>query len=278
MTRELTASFVTLSGAGFAQPARVPFAERCRAAAAAGFTGIGLHTDDYRLMRADGASDASLRAVLGTHGLALNEIEFLSGWATAGTGGADTVAVVGALGEAFRPHHVTAGEFTADDLDIDAAGARLRTICDDVAAYGLRVAVEAFPWSGLKDVATARAVVEASGAANAGLMIDVWHFYNSRSSLADLDGLPPDRIVAVQLNDGRVVDGDFLIEARQGRLLPGDGELDVQGLLLGLHERGFRGPYCVEVNYPGYRDLPVDEMAAQAFTTASKALEALPAH
>lgn len=278
MNRELTASFVTLSGAGFAQPARVPFAERCRAAAAAGFTGIGLHTDDYRLMRADGASDASLRAVLGTHGLALNEIEFLSGWATAGAGDADTVAAVGALGEAFRPHHVTAGEFTADELDIDAAGARLHTICDGVAAHGLRVAVEAFPWSGMKDVATARAVVEASGAANAGLMIDVWHFYNTRSSLADLDGLPSDRIVAVQLNDGRVVDGDFLTEARQGRLLPGDGELDIAGLLLGLHERGFRGPYCVEVNYPGYRDLPVEEMAAQAFTTASKALEALPAH
>ncbi|MFE2427476.1 sugar phosphate isomerase/epimerase family protein [Streptomyces sp. NPDC059373] len=277
MTRELTASFVTLSGAGFAQPARVPFAERCRAAAAAGFTGIGLHTDDYRRMRAAGASDASLRTLLDTEGLALREIEFLSGWATVGTRGADTLAAVGALGDAFRPHHVTAGEFGADDLDIVGAGARLRTICDDVAAHGLRVAVEAFPWSGLKDVATARAVVEASGAPNAGLMIDVWHFYNTRSALADLDGLPPDRIVAVQLNDGRVVDGDFLTEARQGRLLPGDGELDVAGLLLGLHERGFRGPYCVEVNYPGYRDLPVDEMAAQAFTKASKALEALPA-
>ncbi|MFF5009823.1 sugar phosphate isomerase/epimerase family protein [Streptomyces phaeochromogenes] len=275
MTRELTASFVTLSGAGFAQPARVPFAERCRAAAAAGFTGIGLHTDDYLRMRAAGASDESLRALLATGGLALREIEFLSGWAAAsGDGAGDAVA---ALGRAFRPHHVTAGEFGADELDIEAAGARLRTICDEVAAYGLRVAVEAFPWSGLKDVATARAVVEASGASNAGLMIDVWHFYNTRSTLADLDGLPPDRIVAVQLNDGRVVDGDFLTEARQGRLLPGDGELDVQALLLGLHERGFRGPYCIEVNYPGYRDLPVEEMAALAFTKASKALEVLPA-
>lgn len=277
MTRELTASFVTLSGAGFGQPARVPFAERCRAAAAAGFTGIGLHTDDYRRMRAAGASDESLRTLLDTDGLALREIEFLSGWAAAGgDGGGDPVATA-ALGHAFRPHHVTAGEFGADELDIEAAGARLRTICDELAAYGLRVAVEAFPWSGLKDVATARAVVEASGAPNAGLMIDVWHFYNTRSSLADLDGLSPDRITAVQLNDGRVVDGDFLTEARQGRLLPGDGELDIAGLLLGLHERGFRGPYCVEVNYPGFRDLPVDEMAAQAFAKASKALEALPA-
>ncbi|MGP3974592.1 sugar phosphate isomerase/epimerase family protein [Streptomyces sp. 8N114] len=274
---ELTASFVTLSGAGFAQPARVPFAERCRAAAAAGFTGIGLHIDDYQRMRAAGASDDSVRTLLGTHGLALCEIEFLSGWATADPEGGD-LATVDALGHAFRPHHVTAGEFTGDELDITAAGARLRAICDAVAEHGLHVAVEAFPWSGLKDVATARAVLEASGAPNAGLMIDVWHFYNSRSTLADLTGLPPDRITAVQLNDGRIVHDDFLAEARRGRLLPGDGELDVTGLLLGLHERGFRGPYCVEVNYPGYRDLPVEEMATQAFMKASAALEVLPTH
>ena len=42
----LVASFFTLSGAGFAEPPRNSFIERCEAAAAAGFTGIGLHVDD----------------------------------------------------------------------------------------------------------------------------------------------------------------------------------------------------------------------------------------
>lgn len=42
----LVASFFTLSGAGFADPPRNTFIERCEAAAAAGFTGIGLHADD----------------------------------------------------------------------------------------------------------------------------------------------------------------------------------------------------------------------------------------
>lgn len=273
MTTALTASFVTLSGAGFAEPARVPFAERCRAAADAGFTGIGLHADDYRRMRDAGVTDEELRSLLAEHALALEEVEFLSGWASA----ADDVTArrraedVTALTAAFRPHHVTAGEFAADTFDVDAAGTRLRTVCD--ALPDVRVAVEAFPWSAMRDVATARAVVAASGAANAGLMIDVWHFYNSRSSLADLDGLPPERIVAVQLNDGRLVDTDFRTEARRGRLLPGDGELDVIGLLVGLHDRGFRGPYCVEVNYPAFRELPVADMANHTFTKTAAVLE-----
>ncbi|GAA2455124.1 sugar phosphate isomerase/epimerase [Actinomadura vinacea] len=278
MTPALTASFVTLSGAGFAQPARVPFAERCRAAAAAGFTGIGLHADDYQSMRIEGMGDNDLRALLDSHSLALREVEFLNGWAHSAD---DSTAVDGTgvfreLGAAFTPHHVTTGEFGPDALDVRAAAARLRAVCAHVADLGLRVAVEAFPWSGLKDVATARAIVQASGAPNAGLMIDVWHFYNSRSTLADLQGLPPDQIVAVQLNDGRIVDDDFLTEARRGRLLPGEGELDLPGLLTGLHELGFRGPYCVEVNHPEFRELPVEEMAVRAFTSATTALQPLP--
>jgi sugar phosphate isomerase/epimerase len=74
---------------------------------------------------------------------------------------------------------------------------------------------------------------------------------------------------------GQLVDDDYLLEARRGRLLPGDGQLDVAGLVRGLYELGFRGPYCVEVNYPGYRNLPADEMAAQAFAKATAALEIL---
>ncbi|MFG6198405.1 sugar phosphate isomerase/epimerase family protein [Nonomuraea sp. JJY05] len=271
MNPELTASFVTLSGAGFAQPARVPFAERCRAAAAAGFTGIGLHAQDYQATLAQGHDDASLRAVLHEHGLALRETEFLTGWAMADI----DITVFEDLAGAFSPHHVTAGELGGGDLDVAAAGARLHAICTTLAPYGIRVAVEAFPWSPIKDVATARAIVEASGSPNAGLMIDVWHFFNTRSTLANLEGLTPEQIVAVQLNDGRIVDDDFLAEARRARLLPGEGELNIGHLLQGLYELGFRGPYCVEVNYPAFRELPVEEMATRAHATATEILKHL---
>jgi sugar phosphate isomerase/epimerase len=277
VTPELTASFVTLSGAGFAQPARIPFAERCRAAAEAGFTGIGLHTDDYRRMGTDGVTDADITSMLQAHQLVLREIEFLSGWSAAPDSAAAEHAATdaAALGAAFRPHHVTAGEFGADELDTDTAGARLRAICDRVAPHGMQVAVEAFPWSGLKNIRTARAVVDASGAANAGLMIDIWHFYNTRSALEDLEGIRPEQIAAVQLNDGRIVEDDFLVEARRGRLLPGDGQLDITGLLTGLYDLGFRGPYCVEVNYPEFRELSADRMAALAYTKSIAALKIL---
>jgi hypothetical protein len=41
-----------------------------------------------------------------------------------------------------------------------------------------------------------------------------------------------------------------------------------------VRETGFHGPYCVEVSYPKYRDLSVDEMATLAYGKAAAALAA----
>ncbi len=78
---QLVASFFTLSGAGFGEPPRNSFIERCEAAAAAGFTGIGLHADDLPRTIAAGVDIAEMQAVLRNNGLDLVEIEFLAGWA-----------------------------------------------------------------------------------------------------------------------------------------------------------------------------------------------------
>lgn len=274
MRPALTASFFSLTGAGFAEPARYGFVDRCRAAGAAGFAGVGLRAEEYVDLRTALTPDA-MRAVLAESGVAVTEIEFLTGW-TNGDPSPTTVAsqeVLLEMAETYRPHHVTGGVFSGSEIDVQVAGGRLRTLCQRAAALGVKVAVEPFPWSGLKDVATVRDVLAAAGAPNAGLMIDVWHFFNSRSTFDDLRALGKDRIVAVQLNDGHLVHDNFLAEARAARLLPGDGGLDLPGLLACLRDIGFAGPYCVEVGYPEYRALPVQDMALQAYAKATKVLD-----
>jgi sugar phosphate isomerase/epimerase len=216
-----------------------------------------------------------MRAVLAESGVAITEIEFLTGW-TNGDPSPTTVAsqeILLEMADRYRPHHVTGGMFSGDEVDVQVAGERLRTLCRRAAAFELQVAVEPFPWSGLKDVGTVRDLLAAADAPNAGLMIDVWHFFNSRSTFDDLVELGQDRIVAVQLNDGHLVHDDFLTEARAARLLPGDGKLDIPGLLACLRDIGFAGPYCVEVGYPGYRALPVRDMAMQAYAKARAVLD-----
>jgi sugar phosphate isomerase/epimerase len=121
----LVASFFTLSGAGFVEPPRNTFIERCEAAAAAGFTGIGLHSDDLPRTVAAGVAVAEMQAVLRLNGLALVEIEFLGGWAFSapGSGGiSPTLAGIEAVAAELGGRQVSAGEFSGETpLDTEEA-------------------------------------------------------------------------------------------------------------------------------------------------------------
>jgi sugar phosphate isomerase/epimerase len=273
---ELVASFFTLGGAGFGQPPRHPFGERCEAAAAAGFAGIGLHTDDLARTRASGVDAPGMRRELDGAGLRLVEIEFLDGWAQDADELSFSAAVadVESVADALGGRHVSAGEFRPGVLDLDVAAARLASFAVRLDARGLLVAVEAFPWSALPDVSTALELLRRAGTANAGLMVDVWHFFNGGASLDVLDDLPGAGVAAVQLNDGPRVHADFLRHARAARRLPGSGELDVVGLIRAVHAAGFTGPWCVEVNTPEFRELPVEAAAKVAADAALTVLDA----
>lgn len=260
----VTASYVTLHGAGFTDPARHPFAARARAAADAGFSGIGSHLTDT-FSHAGGPE--VVRQAAEDHGLAVTESELLTGWASA-TGGnwpIDLHRQVVELAGAVGLHHVTAGEFASGPLDLGRAGDNLARLAEPLASRGTLVAVEPFAWAGISDYATAVDIVRRSGATNVGLMLDVWHFFNSGADLSFLDDIDVREIAAVQLNDGPVVTENFQHAARETRWLPGEGELDVAGLVATLRGKGYEGPWCVEVNYPEFRALPVDDAARSAY-------------
>jgi sugar phosphate isomerase/epimerase len=277
---ELVASFFTLSGAGFGEPPRHRFEQRCEAAAAAGFSGVGMHVDDLARTVASGLGLAGMRAVLGGTGLRLVEIEFLAGWAldtdtdSTTRAVAATMAGIEAVAASLGGRHVSAGEMRPGELELDAGAARLAGLADRLAERGLLVALEAFPWSALPDVGTAVELLRRAGAANAGLMVDVWHFFNGGASLDVLDDLPGAGVAAVQLNDGPRVHADFMREARATRRLPGSGDLDVVGLVRAVQEAGFTGPWCVEVNTPEFRELPVEAAAKAAADAARDVLDA----
>lgn len=273
---DLVASFFTLSGAGFAEPPRNTFVQRCEAAAAAGFTGIGLHADDLTRTVDAGVGVDEMRDVLRSNGLSVIEIEFLGGWTdlSPGTFAPCTDAIL-TVADAFGGRHVSGGEFRSDiNLDPAPAAAALRGHADRLAERELLVAVEAFPWSAVDRVETAIDLVRRSGAPNAGILIDVWHFYHCGGSVDLLADLPGAGIAAVQLNDGPRVHDDFLTAARARRALPGQGELDVVGLIRAVRSAGFVGPWCVEVNTPLFRALPVAEAARQAADASREVLGA----
>lgn len=105
----------------------------------------------------------------------------------------------------------------------------------------LSLALEPMPWTDVRDVASGLRVIERSGARNAGLVIDAIHVDRAGTTPAELAALPASRIAYAQLCDAaaeRPTDTPTLLhQARAERMMPGDGGLDLIGMMRALPPR-----------------------------------------
>jgi sugar phosphate isomerase/epimerase len=107
--------------------------------------------------------------------------------------------------------------------------------CDLAKQYRLRASLEFMPWTDAKDLTQAARIVERTNRENAGVLIDPFHLSRSRSRIQDIAAMPPSRLSFMQFCDvpaaiPPTMDA-ILAEARAERLFPGEGALDLIGLL-----------------------------------------------
>jgi len=278
---QLTASAYTIAGAlvgaGVGEPSPWPFEVRVAAAANAGYRSIGMIESDYSAMIAAGATDEELRETLDRHGLVVAEIEFFFDWAHN-----DEIATRSStirenlihMAGAFRPHRMSVGEIRgpAELPSLDVVAHRFGLVCDRVAPYGVDVVLEFLPWSGIPDVATSAEIVERSGRANGGIYLDVWHYFRGSSSLQQLIAVDPRLIRAVALSDAAPPVGDPVEDTTRRRLLPGEGEFDLVGLLTALREFGVEAPMAVEILSEQQAAAHPVEAAQTSFDAAQRVL------
>jgi sugar phosphate isomerase/epimerase len=98
--------------------------------------------------------------------------------------------------------------------------------------------LEFMPWTDARDLKQAARIVGAAARPNGGVLIDAFHFDRSGSSLADLATLPPAWLPYAQLCDvpaKRPADiAGIIAEARAERRFPGEGDVDLKGLVQAL--------------------------------------------
>lgn len=112
---------------------------------------------------------------------------------------------------------------------------RFAALCELAARYRLRANLEFMPWTDAKDLTQAARIVQACGQANAGVLIDPFHLSRSRSRIEDIASIPSARLHYMQFCDvpaqlPPTMDA-ILAEARAERLFPGDGGVNLLGLL-----------------------------------------------
>jgi sugar phosphate isomerase/epimerase len=139
---------------------------------------------------------------------------------------------------------------TIDDPDATRRSDNFNALCEAAAARDLTVDLEFVPWQSVPTLNAADAEVRRCDHSAAGIALDALHFMRSGSTLADLKSMPRSRFRYLQLCDAphrkTAPDRDALIhEAVNERLLPGEGGIDLIGLM-----RAFDKPVPVALEIP----------------------------
>ena len=118
----------------------------------------------------------------------------------------------------------------ADEARLADTFARL---CELAARYGLAANLEPMPWVDVSTVARAKRIL--ANNRNAALLVDPIHFFRADNRLEELQGAPLRYLQFCDAHAGRPQEVNELIrQARGDRLFPGEGALDLRGLLAAL--------------------------------------------
>lgn len=213
--------------------------ELIRIAAAAGYDFVGL-----RLLEVTGgdawplANDAELmretKEALRSHDIGILDIELVRLTPDVRIG--DLRPVLDAAAEIGARHVLT----QAHDTDWARLVHNFGNLCDLLNGYGLTADVEFLTWTQMRGVNEAAQLLQAANRSNVGITVDTLHFYRSGCTLEDLAEVPPELFHFIQISDAPAAgpsstDG-LIFAARENRLDPGAGELDLAGVVQALPE------------------------------------------
>ncbi|BAK35371.1 hypothetical protein MLP_23570 [Microlunatus phosphovorus NM-1] len=254
----------------------IPVLERVRAVGATGWMGMGLVYDDLLVVQ-DTIGFAELRRHAHAAGLRHLEVELATGWwRTEDQSWRDKwnllLEAATELGAAFIKIGTEFGEPVTDlTMFVDP----LRSLADEAAAAGTRVALEPLPFGLIASMPQGAELIRAVDHPAAGLLVDYWHVFRAGTSLGELaDCLDPSIVFGIELCDARAeVVGTLFEDTRDRRTLVGQGDQDVAGFIRTMRDIGYTGPWGVEILSSEHRQRPLWDALRAAYSTALQAFE-----
>lgn len=258
------------------------FQERVEAAAAAGFTGIGLIHEDLAVAR-DAYGWKGIRTILDDNGMVEFEVEGLvDWWADAGAERALSDAarrlMLQAAEEVGVRHLKVLPDTSGEPWRIGRWAAEYNALAQQCATAGTRVALEFLPWANIATISDGLALCAAADHPGAGLLIDIWHTERGGTPAAELANVPIERIFGIELNDAAAEQvGTFYEDTVDRRRYCGAGDFDVTGFIQALAGAGWAGSWGVEILSVEHREQPIGPACRRTAETTLAALQrALP--
>ena len=206
------------------------------ACVAAGFESVSWWAMHHAILGADAT------AAIGSRHLAVGALEVAMSWPTGDEGRiARELADLAPLVDAFSPE-VVVGVCLDAAIDEAAATSGLAQLTEWSHQRDLRVAVEFLPWTAVASIHDAHRLTTAVDHAACGILLDTWHWARQPTGagldqLADVD---LGRVHCVQLDDAPAepIGDDLFAETMSHRMVPGDGDVDLVGLLDAVRAAG----------------------------------------
>ena len=277
---ELLALYWTVSGPAEVHVGRewslFDWRDRCSEAAKVGFKGIGLWHADIEHQLETRTLD-EMRAIFDDAGLKYLQVEFLADFfvekGTPERTQSDRLRrLLFDTAAAFDAHHIKVGNIPGTPCELDRLTEAFAELCQDASRYtDATVVYEFMPFDvNVNTLETALTLVREAGAPNGGLAIDTWHMGKLGISPEDLRAIPAQYLSWVELSDGRRENmPDLVEETVNHRLLPGEGEFDIQAYVESCRDIGYGGPWGVEVLSAELRSLPIEQEFKRAYETTA---------
>ena len=261
MARRLGHGDIVLSH--FSLPRNTSFEDRLRAAANAGFDGIGWFVADYVKHRELGWTDADIINALHDHGLVLHEVDAIP------LVRLDHAEVGIHMVNTFGAHHLQVQGNRPESFDESVA--IVRRLADGVGLSGGWIAIEFVGNMNIRTATDALEIALATERVNVGVQVDIWHHVRGANNWEMLEAVPVDRLTSVQFDDGSIVPvlDDYTEDTIRFRKLPGEGEFDITRFLAAVYPTSVDLPLSVEVIADELMELGVDE-AAQRMAEATR--------
>ncbi|UYP18242.1 sugar phosphate isomerase/epimerase and 4-hydroxyphenylpyruvate domain-containing protein [Rhodococcus sp. Z13] len=133
-----------------------------------------------------------------------------------------------------------------DDPDLSAE--QLHAVGELAAAHGVTFAYEALAWGRhVNRVGQAWELVQRAGHPAVTLAVDTFHMLARGDDGRALTGVPGERIGFLQVADAPVLEMNVLEWSRHFRCFPGQGMLDVSGVVAAVLDAGYDGPLSLEI-------------------------------
>jgi 4-hydroxyphenylpyruvate dioxygenase len=161
------------------------------------------------------------------------------------------------------------GPLTNDDLA--RVRASLAQAAEQAGVSGVRLALEFQASATLaNNLQSAASLVAEVGSPHLGLCFDLFHYYIGPSKFEDLAWLSPENLFHVQLSDLSGVPREMATDA--DRILPGDGDFQVEPIVQTLRQIGYAGCVSVELMNPHIWQIPPRSFGEVAITALRKVL------